>query len=375
MTASQPLRSQTIPKHFIQDLPTPGWPPIQRDVAGGRDPATIRRMNLNESPFPPSPRAIAAMQEAVTRVNYYPDPKWRDLTAALSAHIGHPQDQIVMGCGSDELIVSVGRFCLSPDDEVVVGNPSFGSYNKAAQVNGAKVVAVPVRQDGACDVQGMAEAVTDRTRLVFLATPNNPTGGMLGTEDVIRLAKALPDDVLLVLDEAYYEYGIHAGGDDHLKALAAARSGPWVSFRTFSKAYGLAGMRVGYGLCNTVELADTFQKMRSVFNVNAVAQAGALAALGDLDHMRSILERTRIERERIAAGLIRLGCEPYPSVGNFLAAKTPKPAAAVVEAMLADYGVLIGRLMIPGFEDYIRITTATSDDTDVLLAGLEAVLA
>lgn len=375
MTASPPLPSPTIPKRFIQDLPTPGWPPIQRDVAGGRDPATIRRMNLNESPFPPSPGAIAAMQEAVTRVNYYPDPKWRDLTAALSAQTGHPQDQIVMGCGSDELIVSVGRFCLSPDDEVVVGNPSFGSYNKAAQVNGAKVVAVPVRQDGACDVQGMAEAVTTRTRLVFLATPNNPTGGMLSSEDVVRLAKALPDDVLLVLDEAYYEYGIHAGGDDHLKAVAAARNGPWVSFRTFSKAYGLAGMRVGYGLCNSVELADTFQKMRSVFNVNAVAQAGALAALGDRDHMRSILERTRIERERIAAGLIRLGCEPYPSVGNFLAAKTPKPAGAVVEAMLSDHGVLIGRLMVPGFEDYIRITTATSDDTDALLTGLAAVLA
>lgn len=279
-----------------------------------------------------------------------------------------------MGNGSDELIVSVGRSCLSPGDEIVVGNPSFGSYNKAAMANGAKVVSVPVRQDGACDVAGMAEAVTDRTRIVFLATPNNPTGAMVSTDEVVSLARALPDSVMLVVDEAYYEYGRHAGGEDHLAALAENRTGPWVSFRTFSKAYGLAGMRVGYALCGSDEVAVTFQKMRSVFNVNAVAQAGALAALADQDHMRSILERTRIERERIAEGLARLGCEVFPSVGNYLAAKTPKPAPEVVAAMLKDHGIMIGRLMIPGYEDFIRITTATAEDTDALLDALGTVL-
>jgi histidinol-phosphate aminotransferase len=372
-------QSNSIPKDFIQALPTPGWPPIQRDVlgeaSGHRDPASIRRMSLNESPFPPSPRAIAAMQDAVTRVNYYPDPKWRDLTAALAAHTGHPQERIVMGNGSDELIVSVGRSCLAPGDEIIVGNPSFGSYNKAAMANGAKVVSVPVRQDGACDVAGMAEAVTDKTRIVFLATPNNPTGAMVSTDEVVSLARALPDSVMLVVDEAYYEYGRHAGGPDHLAALAENRAGPWVSFRTFSKAYGLAGMRVGYALCSSDEVAETFQKMRSVFNVNAVAQAGALAALADQDHMRSILERTRIERERIAEGLARLGCEVFPSVGNYLAAKTPKAAPDVVAAMLKDHGIMIGRLMIPGYEDFIRITTATAEDTDALLDALGTVLA
>ena len=366
--------SPTFPKSVIGALPAPGWPPTQRDSTSGIDPARIRRMNLNESPFPPSPRAVAAMQEAVTRVNYYPDPQWRDLTAALAAHTGIPQGRIVMGHGSDELIVQVGRLALSEGDEVVVPTPSFPGYAKCAAVNGARLVAVKVRQDGAPDVDGMLEAVTARTRLVILCTPNNPTGGMLSTEEVVRLARGLPATTMLVVDEAYYEYGRHAGGDDHLAAIAAAGiAAPWASFRTFSKAYGMAGMRVGYALCGSDAVALAFQKIRSTFNVSAVAQAGALAALGDQEHTRSILERTRVERERIAAGLVRLGCEPFPSVGNFIAARTPKPAGAVC-AELEARGVMIGRLGAPGFDDYIRITTGTADDTDALLAALAEVL-
>ena len=354
-------------------MPAPGWPPTQRDSASGIDPARIRRMNLNESPFPPSPKAISAMQDAVTRVNYYPDPKWRDLLAVLAERTGHVPGRIVIGHGSDELIVSAGKMALVPGDEVVVPTPSFPGYAKCAAVNGATLVPVRVRQDGACDIDGMLEAVTERTRIVFLATPNNPTGGMIGTEEVLRLANGLPNTTLLVIDEAYYEYGIHAGGEDHLAALRAVTTVPWVAFRTFSKAYGLAGMRIGYALCGSDALAESFQKMRSVFNVNAVAQAGALAALADREHMISILERTRIERERIAAGLARLGCEAFPSVGNYLATKTPKPAAEVVAALDAK-GIMIGRLMAAGFEDYIRITTATAEDTDAFLAALEQVL-
>ncbi len=364
--------AQSVAKPHIRAMPGGGFPPTQRDSKSGIDPAAIRRMNLNESPFPPSPVAIAAMQEAVTRVNYYPDPQWRDLTAALAAQTGHPQARIVVGHGSDELIVAAGRIALAPGDEVVVPTPSFPGYSKCAAVNGATLVPVRVRQDGAADTDGMLAAVTPKTRIVFLATPNNPTGAMLTTEEVSAFARALPATTLLVLDEAYYEYGRHAGGGDHLAALADIAA-PWVSFRTFSKAYGLAGMRVGYALCGSDEVAEWFQKVRSVFNVNAVAQAGALAALSDRDHMLSIVERTRIEREKLEAGLSRLGCEAFPSVGNYLAARTPKPAADVVAALEAE-GIMIGRLMAPGFEDYIRITTGRAEDTDALLAALEGIL-
>ncbi|GHD62719.1 histidinol-phosphate aminotransferase [Thalassobaculum fulvum] len=366
--------SPTFPKGPFRSMPAPGWPPTQRDSTSGIDPAQIHRMNLNESPFPPSPKAIAAMQEAAAKVNYYPDPKWRDLTAALSAHTGVPQGRIVMAHGSDELIVQIGRLALYEGDEVLVPTPSFPGYSKCAAVNGAKLVAVKVRQDGAPDIDGMLEAVTDRTRLVFLCTPNNPTGGMLTTEEVVRFARGLPNTTVLVIDEAYYEYGRHAGGSDHLAALSAADVAvPWVSFRTFSKAYGLAGLRVGYALCGSDAMAETLQKIRSVFNVSRVAQAGALAALADQEHTRSILERTRIERERIMAGIVKLGCEPFPSVGNFISARTPKPPAEVCAGLEAR-GVMISSLHAPGFDDYVRITTGNADDTDALLAALEEVL-
>lgn len=362
-----------VAKPYVAAMPKAGQPPIQRDSTSGIEPAAIRRMNLNESPFPPSPKAIAAMQDAATRVNYYPDPLWRDLTAALAAHTGHPQDRIVLGNGSDELIVAAGRIVLSPGDEVVVPVPSFPSYSKCAALNGASLVSVKVRQDGAADPEGMLAAVTAKTRIVFLATPNNPTGGLLSTEEVAAFARALPPTTLLVLDEAYYEYGIHGGGTDHLAAIADVAV-PWVAFRTFSKAYGLAGMRVGYALCGSPEVARWFQTVRSTFNVNAVAQAGALAALSDQDHMRSIVERTRVERERLEAGLVRLGCEAFPSVGNYLSARTPIPAADVV-AEVEKRGIMIGRLMAPGYEDYIRITTGRAEDTDALLDALAQVLA
>ncbi|MCP5150257.1 MAG: aminotransferase class I/II-fold pyridoxal phosphate-dependent enzyme [Ectothiorhodospiraceae bacterium] len=329
-------------------------------------------MNLNECPYPPSPVAVRAMRAACETVNRYPDPSWGALVAAVSARTGIAASRIVVGNGSDELIVNAGRVALEPGDEVVVPVPSFPGYNKCAALFGARVVAVPVRDDGAVDVDAMLAATGPRTRLVFAATPNNPTGAMLPAADVARLAAAVPSSALLVIDEAYHEFAIHAGGDEHLPALAR-RDGPWASFRTLSKAYGLAGIRVGYCLAGSDDLAQAFQKVRAPFNVNAVAQAGALAAWDDLDHVHGILDATRVERERIAAGLRELGCEPFPSVANFVTARTPRAAAEVV-AGLETRGVLISRLMAPGFEQYIRVTVGLPEDTDAVLDGLADLL-
>lgn len=362
----------SIPKDFIRDLPAPGRPPVQADLAGFA-PEAIRRLNLNETPFPPSPKAVAAMQDACTRVNRYPDPNWRDLVAAIAGRIGVPESRIVMGNGSDEAIVSAGRLAVGPGDEVVVPYPSFPSYNSAAALNGGKLVTVPVRADGANDVDAMLKAVTDRTRLVFCATPNNPTGALLTTAEVKRLADGVPDTALLVVDEAYYEFGIHAGGEDHL-AMLAGRKGPWAAFRTFSKAFGLAGMRVGYVIAGSDEIAAAFQKVRSTFNVNVVAQAGALAAWNDPEHTLKILDATKRERERLVDGLKALGAEPFPTVANFVSARTHLPAADIVAAMQWR-GILIGRLMHKGFENYIRVTVGTAEDTDAFLSALGEILA
>ena len=211
--------SKTIPNAIIRAMPPWGAPATQRDAGKAGAPGKIRRMNLNESAYPPAPGVIAAMQEACTRVNYYPDPRWHDLTAALSTHTGIAQHRIVMGNGSDEAIVTAGRIALEPGDELIAPVPSFPGYYKCAEINGAKLVPIKVRQDGANDVDAMLAAVTDKTRLVFLATPNNPTGGMLRRDEVRRLVLGVPQTALLILDEAYYEFGIQAGGEDHLACV------------------------------------------------------------------------------------------------------------------------------------------------------------
>ena len=176
---------------------------------------------------------------------------------------------------------------------------------------------------------------------------------------------------MFIVDEAYYEFARHAGGVDHLPLLRAAAHG---CLRTFSKAFGLAGIRVGYALCGADALADAFQNARSVFNVNAVAQAGARAALEDLDHMRWILDQNARERDRLHDGLIALGARPFPSVANFVTAAIDRPAAEVVAA-LATRGILISRLMQPGYENYLRIAVGTADATDAFLAALTEILA
>jgi histidinol-phosphate aminotransferase len=373
MTDASSSDQKSFPNAFMQKMPPWGMPPIQVDVKSPVPAGKLRRMNLNECPYPPSPKAVAAMQEACAHANWYPDPRWRDVTAAISERTGVPQYRVVMCNGSDEALVAAGRIALAPGDDVVAPIPSFGGYYKEAQINGATLTTVSVRQDGANDVDAMLAAITDRTRLVFMATPNNPTGQMLRTEEVERMALGVPDSALLVLDEAYYEFGIHAGGEEHLPALSK-RTGPWAVFRTFSKAYGLAGIRCGYILAGSDAVADAFQTARSVFNLNAIAQAGAVAAYRDVDHMRMILENTARERERLVAGLKAFGSDPFPTVGNFVAAPMPRPAVEIIAAM-AERGIMITRLQAPGYDNYIRITVGLPDDTDAVLAALREILA
>ena len=365
--------SPTIPKRIFRDLPARAAPAVPQDASRSPvPPERIRRMHLNESAFPPSPAAIDAMQQACEQVNRYPDPQWRDLAAAISARTGVPQSCVVMVNGSDEAVAIMGQVALEPGDEAIAALPSFPGYDHSAALQGAELAKVAVRADGAMDVNAMLGALTPRTRVLFCTTPNNPTGGLLEQSDVARLCQQLPDTVLLVLDEAYYEFGIQAGGADHLQILGK-RDGPWAVLRTFSKAYGLAGIRVGYCLAGSEDLADACQHVRDVFNVNRVAQAGALAAWHDTRHRDWIVEQTARERERLAVRLEAIGCKPLPSASNFVAARAPKRAAEVISA-LEGYGIMVRPIPAPGYEDYIRITLGLPEDSDALIEALEQIL-
>ena len=332
----------------------------------------LRRLNLNEGPFAPSPKAIAAICEAASSVNRYPDPKVRRLAAVIAERTGVDRQNIVFGNGSDELIQLVGVMALEPGTSVVLPAPSFPRYLHAAKVAGATPIVVPVRADGANDVEAMLGAIRTDTKVVYCATPNNPTGAMLDRAALDRLVTGVPASVLLVIDEAYFEFARHAGGPDALEAVAR-RTGPWAILRTLSKAYGLAGLRVGYGLCADPAIAGAIARVRGTFSVNAIAQAAAIAALEDEAHTRNLLDACARERERLAAGFRRLGCTPLPSAANFVSARLPIPASDAVRELM-KCGILVGAIGPAPFERHIRVTIGSAEDTDAFLAALTAIL-
>lgn len=349
-------------------------PTVEADIrAVDAGAPALRRLNLNESAFPPSPRTIAAIQAAASHVNRYPDPKGRALRAALAAPIGVAAERIVLGNGSDELIALVGQMTLDRATSAVLPTPSFPRYLHAAKLAGATPIAVPVDAEGANDTAAMLTAIRADTRLVYCATPNNPTGAMLGEDRLRAFVAAVPHRVLLAVDEAYFEFARRAGGPDGFEVLTAARRGPWVLLRTLSKAYGIAGLRVGYCVARDATLAEALNRMRGAFNVNVVAQAAALAALGDEAHTRKLIDDCARERDRLAAGLRRLGCEPLPSVANFVSAPLPMPASESVP-LLARLGIIVGAVGPAPFERYIRVTVGTPEDTDAVLTALGEVL-
>ena len=332
----------------------------------------LRRLHLNESPVPPSPAALAAMRDAAAEAHHYPDNDAGELVQALAARIGLPESRVVFGNGSSELLVAAAQIALGRGDSAVMPIPSFPLYAKAIAMQDAEAVGVPVREDGTMDVAATLLAIGPRCRLVYAATPNNPTGGLLNPDDVELLARGVPDTALLLLDEAYYEFGRHAGGPENLPILVR-RNGPWLITRTFSKAQGLAGVRVGYGFTGTAALGDAIRNLRSNFNLNHVAQAGALAALEDEAYTRAILCANARERERLSGGLKALGFDPFPSATNFVTARAPVPAAALA-ASLREHGILIMALAWPGVPEAVRIGIGSADDTDAVLDALGEVL-
>lgn len=332
----------------------------------------VRSLHLNESPFGPAPSVVAAMQRAAADLNRYPDHDGAELVAALSARTGVPAERIVIGAGTNELLYASADVSLDPGDEAIAPDPGFPTYAKTITLRGGKYVGVPVRADGVVDIPAILAAATDKTRLVFVATPHNPTGGMLEATDIELLIRELPDHVLLHFDEAYYEFGRHAGGPEALPLLAK-RTGPWIATRSFSKAYGLAGVRVGYGLCSSRELADAYRKIRVNFSVNAIALAGARAAIDATAHMNALLDHTAKERARLGAALSAIGFEPLPSAANFLTVKTPKPSGAIATALAAK-NIFVLPVPWSGTPGALRITIGTSEDTDAVVAALAALV-
>ncbi len=240
----------------------------------------------------------------------------------------------------------------------------------AFEANVAEVENLP---DGQADLDGILAAIHAETKIVFLITPNNPSGAMVDRAGLEKIVAGVPEDVLLCIDEAYFDFGLHAGGPNVLDVLKTRR-GPWITVFTFSKAYAMAGMRIGYALCSDAELAQALQKTTCVFNVPLLAQYAGEAALLDTEYLDFILEQVAAGRDQLYNGLIKLGLKPFPSVTNFVSTRVPMNGRDCMMAML-DKGVQINAWADPGYENYIRITVGTEEDIAACLVSLKEVLA
>jgi histidinol-phosphate aminotransferase len=314
---------------------------------------SVVKLASNENPLGPSPRALAAARKAAAAAHLYPDGFSTDLRMAVARHAGVPSDRVVLGAGSDEIIALLGLAYLSPGDEIIVGDHAFIRYRMAADMMGASTVSVPM-PELAHDLPAMARAVTPRTKMVFVANPNNPTGTYNTAAQVEALSDALPPSVLLVLDEAYYEYAREK--KDYADGLALLKGGRnLMVLRTFSKAYGLAGLRVGWG-AGPAEVVDALERIRPPFNLNVAAQAAGVAALADQGRVRRSVRLMASEMRKMEAAFRARGVEWTPSAGNFLLIKVaPLRGQDVFEALLKR-GVIIRAMDEYGLPGHIRVT-------------------
>ena len=342
--------------------------PIE-DVARelGIDADSVIKLASNENPLGPSPKALEAMHSAVADVNVYPDGGGWKLRNAVARQAGLSMEDVVLGNGSNEIIELVGHAFLKPGDEIIAAEHAFVVYKLMATLFGARTIEVS-DPEFVHDLEGMADAISDRTREIFIANPNNPTGTMVGQDEIDGFMKRVPEDVIVIFDEAYYEFLDEP--PDTLKYVREGRN--VVVMRTFSKIQGLAGLRIGYGLA-PASLASVLQKTRQPFNANSIAQAGALAALQDLEHQERTKAVTDAGREFFEESFKGMRIDYVPSRANFVLVKVGD-GDAVFDAMLRR-GVIVRAMRGYKLPEWVRISIGTEHENHRCIEVLKDVLA
>ena len=329
----------------------------------------VIKLASNENPLGPSPKAVEALRKAAERVHLYPDASCYLLRAAVAQHLRVPEDTLVFGNGSDDVIHLLGVTLLSPGDEVVQADPSFVRYEAAAVLNRANCHLVPLRE-WTHDLEAMAQRLNERTRLVFIANPNNPTGTSVSRAQVDRFVERVPPRAVVVFDEAYYEYVDRPDFPDTLEYVRQGLN--VITLRTFSKVYGLAGVRIGYGV-TTPQIADYLNRVREPFNVSLLAQEAALAALEDEEHLRRSRETNAAGKRQLYRGFESLDLPYVPTDANFVWVNVRRDSQDVFLALL-QRGVVVRSGDIFGAETWLRVTIGTADQNERFLASLAEVL-
>jgi len=326
------------------------------------------KLASNENPLGPSPKALAAAQVALTEIARYPDGGGFALKRALAAKLGVLPEQITLGNGSNDIIEFAARAFVTAQDEVMFSQHAFAVYPIVTQAVGARAVEVPAR-DWGHDLAAMHAAITPRTRLIFIANPNNPTGTWLRSKALQEFLDKIPESVIVVVDEAYFEY---VDDSDYPNTIAwLVRYPNLICARTFSKIYGLAGLRIGYGVSSPV-VADILNRVRQPFNVNSIAQAAALAALDDDAHLAKARRVNTEGMQQLVKGFEQLGLHYIPSVGNFVCVEVGE-AGRVYEQLLRT-GVIVRPVANYGMPRHLRVTVGLANENQRFLEALHAAL-
>jgi len=359
-----------IPAHILDITPyQPGKPveELERELGISNS----IKLASNENPLGPSPKAVEAMKQAILEANFYPDGDSYRLKRALAQKHGVEPSQIFVGCGSDEVIELMMRTVLTSADEVVLSQYSFIVYKLAAMGIGSTIRSIPPKSDYSHDLEAMAAAITPKTKMIFVDNPTNPLGTIVTKQEFSAFMQRVPERVLVVADEAYDEYVEAENFPNTLSYLKNGRR--LLLLKTFSKIYGLAGLRVGYGL-SLPEIIDAANRIRPPFNVNALSQAAALAALTDAEHVQRSRELNSQGKAYLYKAFTEAGITYIPTQGNFITIDLHREAAPIYDALLRQ-GVIVRPIKGYGLPNHLRITIGTPEQNERLVVSLKRALA
>ncbi len=331
----------------------------------------VAKLGSNENPYGPSPKVREAIALAAAEIALYPEPSCDPLREVFAARLQVAPERLIFGNGSEDLIAVAAHTFLEPGAQVVTFAPSFGLHVIWPRAAGADVTTVTINRDYGMDADAIVAALQPGTRMLIFGNPSNPVGTSIGADDLRRILAHISPQTLLVFDEAYLEYAATDPSYPDFLAMLQDAETPWLMLRTMSKAYGLAGVRVGYAVASDPELISLMDRVRAPFNVNRLAQVAAIAALDDMEYVQRVVTQTVAERERMRAALTSLGYRTAPSRANFLFVQAHEDATELAKRLLTR-GVIVKPWRDSGFEDHLRVSIGLPADNDSFLDAWRA---
>lgn len=330
----------------------------------------VIKLASNENPLGNSPAATRAVEEWAKNMAIYPDGNGTSLKLALSEKLGVDPDQILLGAGTDQILEIIAQTYINPGDNAIMGDPSFPRYSSVVKVMDGQSIEVPLTEDYRMDLDGFLEKINNRTKIIWLCNPNNPTGTIISAQEQLDFIRKVPKDILVVLDEAYYEYARGGEYPESLELLDEFNN--IIILRTFSKAYGMAGLRIGYAISNK-DIIAYLNRVRGPFNTNAGAQLAAIAALEDQEFIEKSVQSNNQGKEYLYSAFEEMGLEYIPTHSNFLMVNVNVSSVEVFKALLRK-GVIIRSGDIYGMDDWIRVTIGTQEENEIFINALKEVI-